>query len=71
MFEKMKWQTEEHCCVEFEEESESHLALVGEVSGEDDARIFGANRNVAVCATLVEHKRAGGPSAQLFVIRGS
>jgi hypothetical protein len=37
MFEKMKWQTEEHCCMEFEEESESHLALVGEISGEDDA----------------------------------
>ena len=46
----------------------AHLALVRQVSGENDTGVVGANSNVSVLPTLVEHESAGSPTTQLLVI---
>ena len=44
-----------------------HLALVGKVGREDDARVLGANSNVTILPALVEHEGTKCPATQLLV----
>ncbi len=46
----------------------AHLALDGQVSGENDTGVVGANSNVSVLPALVERESAGCPTTQLLVI---